>query len=192
MLSATSSVRFETKLKVRLNLYRLLKQILNVRRATCLAALNNTRITQTVKVRIMYTLFLCYIQFYSYWEERGRRSSYLVKFSFTRFSVRMIIVSFRYFMRGDTAWKNIALTAITCTGSTNINVIRIKALGNHFLALRHHCWWSPETGWCAGCIYAALAASAWKEPQVLATRYTSLRTIVQPINTESITKQRSI
>lgn len=37
------------------------------------------------------------------------KSNYLVRFSFTRFSVRITIVSCKYFIRGDTAWKNVTL-----------------------------------------------------------------------------------
>lgn len=40
---------------------------------------------------------------------RTEEINYLVMFSFTRFSVRMSIVSWRYFMRGDTAWEDVSL-----------------------------------------------------------------------------------
>lgn len=47
-------------------------------------------------------------------EELGE-SHYLVRFSFTRFSVRMTMVSCKYFMRGATAWKDTTLThSYTC------------------------------------------------------------------------------
>lgn len=66
-------------------------------------------------------------------EKKKEKSNYLVRFSFTRFSVRMIIVSFKYFMRGDTAWNNITLTDITCIASTiatNTTATRISAVEN--------------------------------------------------------------
>lgn len=52
----------------------------------------------------------------------GERDDYLVRFSFTRFSVRMETVSCMYFMRGDTACK-------TCHINRYVTGTRTKGVG---------------------------------------------------------------
>ena len=50
-----------------------------------------------------------------YSEARVEQRLYLVRFSLTRFSLRMIIVSWRYFMRGEIAWKKVTHSIYKCT-----------------------------------------------------------------------------
>lgn len=61
-----------------------------------------------------------------YSEERGGKNNYLVRFSFTRFSVRMTIVSCKYFISGDAAWKNGTLTQYISAVAENTTDTRIK------------------------------------------------------------------
>lgn len=59
------------------------------------------------------------------------RSDYLVRFSFTRFSVRMIMVSCRYFIRGETACKNITSTGWNTSSAAAAPLEKAEDLRRH-------------------------------------------------------------
>lgn len=63
-----------------------------------------------VHQRLHTHLYLTATKQYFQHRQREEKYIYLIRFSFIRFSVRMTIVSCKYFMRGETACKNVTLT----------------------------------------------------------------------------------